>query len=174
MLAGALLACAVMVHPTTLDAIVRVESHGSASAIHVNGLSDKEQPHPLNSTDAAAIARRYIAAGKSVDLGLMQVNSRNLAGLNLTIEQVMDPCTNLHAGGTILAAFYSKAAQHYGQGQSALIAALSAFNTGDEWLGIRNGYVSKYFTVPAITANAATAKIIQVKVNRHASDTEVW
>ncbi len=172
MLADALLACALMVHPATLDAVVRVESHGYASAIHVNGINDKDQPRNLDSIGAAAIARRYIAAGRSVDLGLMQVNSRNLAGLNLTVEQVMDPCTNLHAGGTILAAFYSKAAQRYGQGQTALIAALSAFNTGDEWRGIRNGYVSKYYVVPAIAVVVAAA--IPAKVNRHASDTEVW
>jgi type IV secretion system protein VirB1 len=45
--------------------------------------------------DAVAIVRRYVAAGYSVDIGLGQINSRNLAHLGVSIEQAFEPCTNL-------------------------------------------------------------------------------
>lgn len=174
MLDAVLLSCALMVHPTTLDAVVRVESGNQPAAIHVNGISDKNQPHPLDSTDAATIARRHMAAGRSVDLGLMQVNSRNLTALGLTVEQALDPCTNLRAGGTILQSFYAAAVRRYGEGQQALAVALSGYNTGSEWRGLQNGYVSKYYVVPPIEQARVQARIIPVSTNKHASDTEVW
>ncbi len=172
MLPEALLACAMMVHPVTLNAVVGVESGGRPAAIHVNGLA--VQPHPVDAADAAAIAHRYIAEGKTVDIGLMQVNSRNLADLNLTVEQVLDPCVNLHAGGAILARFYTAAAQRYGKGQLALAVALSGYNTGSDRRGLQNGYVARYYSVPSMEAAQRAAKVALVSTDRHASDTEVW
>jgi type IV secretion system protein VirB1 len=164
----------MMVHPVTLKAVVTVESGGSVNAIHVNGLADNAQPHPKDATDAAVIAHRYIAAGQSVDLGLMQVNSKNLPGLGLSVEQVLDPCTNLHAGGTILAAFYAREAQRYGDDQRALIAALSDFNAGNEVAGIRNGYVAKYYAILPLSVLPSALRPIPASTNGHASDTEIW
>ena len=110
------------------------------------------------------MAERYIARGYSVDIGLMQVNSRNLAALGITVEQVLDPCTNIHAAATILTADYAAAARTRGDGQAALQAALSAYNTGDFYRGFANGYVARYYGpggVPALTGGvheAAAAK----------------
>jgi type IV secretion system protein VirB1 len=84
----------------------------------------------------------------------MQVNSRNLAALGTTVEQVLDPCTNLQAAATILTADYAEAARTRGDGQPALQAALSAYNTGDFYRGFANGYVARYYEpggVPALT-----------------------
>ena len=97
MIAAALLACAVNVAPVTLEAVMRVESGGSPLAINVNHLAGP-QPSPATLAEAVAIAQTYVARGYSVDLGLMQVNSRNLAALGTTIEQVLDPCANVKAG----------------------------------------------------------------------------
>ena len=99
------------------------------------------------------MAERYIARGYSVDIGLMQVNSRNLAALGVTVEQVLDPCRNIHAAATILTADYAAAARTRGDGQAALQAALSAYNTGDFYRGFANGYVARYYGpggVPAL------------------------
>jgi len=137
-----ILACAPGVAPQTIQAIVEVESRGNPLAIHVNG---GRLPRPaLDALDAAKLARAAIAAGHSVDLGLMQVNSANLPRLGYTAEQMFDPCTNIAAGAAILTAEYRRAAARHGPGQTALHAALSAYNTGSPKRGIENGYVSRY------------------------------
>jgi type IV secretion system protein VirB1 len=148
-----LLACAPNVAPVTLQAIVQVESGGNPLALNVNGT--RLQPPPArDAREAALVVESYIARGYSVDIGLMQVNSRNLAALGTTVEQVLDPCTNIRAAATILTADYAEAARTRGEGQPALQAALSAYNTGDFYRGFANGYVARYYGpggVPALT-----------------------
>jgi hypothetical protein len=78
------------------------------------------------SYEAAKLARQYIAAGYSVDIGLMQINSRNLSGLGYTVEQALDPCRNVRGGVTILTADYVEALQPFTPGRPALQSALSA------------------------------------------------
>ena len=94
------LRCAPTVAPQTAAAIVLAESDGRPLAINVNGRS---QPvAATNVADAVATARRYVAAGNSVDLGLGQINSRNMRLLGLTWETIFDPCTNIAALGRVL------------------------------------------------------------------------
>jgi type IV secretion system protein VirB1 len=141
---AALLACALNVAPATLQAIISVESGGDPLALHVNDL--RVQPSPSrDAQQAAQLAASYITRGYTVDLGLMQVNSRNLAALGLSVAQVLDPCTNIRGGAAILTADYAEAVQSRGNGQVALQAALSAYNTGDFYRGFTNGYVARYY-----------------------------
>ena len=154
MIAAALLACAINVAPSTLDAIVRVESHGDPIAINVNRLSGP-QPRASTTQEAIDIARRFISAGYSVDLGIMQINSRNLKGLGYTIEDAFDPCKGIAGGAAILTSFYGSAVALYGDGQGALLAAISAYNTGTFWRGFENGYVGRVAGIPAIPIQAA-------------------
>ena len=135
--------CAPYVALPTLVAIIHVESAGNPFALHVNGI--ERQPAPIRNRDeAVAKARYYITRGYSVDLGLMQVNSRNLATFGVTMTQMLDPyaCTNVRIGATILAADYTRASMVYGPGQRALRAALSAYNTGSFYRGAR--YLARY------------------------------
>jgi type IV secretion system protein VirB1 len=177
----ALLACAPNVAPITLQAIVQVESGGNPLALNVNGVR-VQPPTATDAKGAAEVAERYVALGYSVDLGLMQVNSRNLAALGTTVERVLDPCTNIHAAATILTADYVHAAQTRGDGQPALQAALSAYNTGDFYRGFANGYVARYYApggVPALTGgvrDAAAAKRTPVppSANPYTADTTVF
>ncbi len=186
MIAAALLACAANVAPVTLEAVMRVESGGNPLALNVNHLAGP-QPHPATLAEAAAIAHGYVTRGYSVDLGLMQVNSRNLAALGSTIEQVLDPCVNLRAGAAILTANYAEAARSRGEGQSALRAALSAYNTGSFYRGIANGYVAKYYGpsgVPALAGDVPQAVLTAAAVkhaaalpsppNPYTADTQVY
>jgi type IV secretion system protein VirB1 len=173
MIPAALLACAPNVAPVTLEAVMQVESRGSPLALNVNGL--RVQPAPArDAQEAAQIARSYIARGYNVDLGLMQVNNRNLAALGYTIEEVLDPCTNVKAGAAILTANYVRAVQSFGEGQGALRAALSAYNTGDFWKGYRNGYLAKYYGpggVPALAGGIRQATFTAAIVNHAAKPT---
>ncbi len=151
MIPPALLGCAPNVAPATLQAIAQVESGDNPLAIHVNGI--RVQPRPArNAQHAARAAESYIARGYNVDIGLMQVNSRNLAALGVTVEQVLDSCSNIRAGATILTANYAAAARARGDGQSALWAAISAYNTGNFYRGFANGYVAKYYELGGVPA----------------------
>ena len=157
---AALLACGSSVDPSTLRAIMRVESGGRVYAINVNGAPS--QPSPASSAaDATAEAQAWIARGYSVDLGLMQVNNRNLQSLGFTVAQMFDPCTNIQAGASILTADYLAASSGRPNPQDALKAALSAYNTGNFERGFYNGYVAKYYGpgaetgyLPIVTAAA--------------------
>ncbi len=167
---AALLACAPNVAPVTLEAVIRVESGGDPLAIHVNGV--RVQPTQATSAaKAAQIAEGYILRGYSVDLGLMQVNSRNLMALGTTVERVLDPCTNVRDGAAILTADYAEAARTRGDGQAALQAALSAYNTGSFYRGFANGYVARYYGpggVPALAGGVRKAAATAVAMKRAA------
>jgi type IV secretion system protein VirB1 len=146
--------CAPTVAPETVLAIVQTESRGRPFALNVNGA---RQPAPqTNAVDATAVARRYVAAGFSVDLGLGQINSRNMRGLGLTWETVFDPCTNIAALGQILTQNY-QAVSAGRDPQSALRLALSMYNTGSTSRGFRNGYVAKVVGNAGVTDGIASA-----------------
>jgi type IV secretion system protein VirB1 len=133
--------CAPSVAPQTVAAVVRTESHGRQFAIGVNGVARQPAPQS-NAADAAATARRYINAGYSVDLGLGQINSRNLRAVGQSLETIFDPCTNLAALSQILSANY-KSVRSGRHPQEALRVALSMYNTGSTSRGFANGYVGR-------------------------------
>lgn len=170
MIPPALLACAANVSPVTLEAIIQVESKGNPLALYVNHYAGP-QPHPGTIAEAASTAEGFIARGYSVDLGLLQINSRNLAGLGYTIAQALDPCTNIRGGAAILTANYADAARDRGEGQAALKAALSAYNTGSFFRGFANGYVARYYGpdgVPALAGGVQQAIATAAAVKRAA------
>jgi type IV secretion system protein VirB1 len=137
-----LLACAPNVAPATLNAIIQAESGGNPLALHVNG--SQQQPPPVRDpAEAARVAETYVGLGYSVDVGLMQVNTRNLAATGHSIQQALDPCTNILHGSTILSSDYAKAVRTRSDDPYALLAALSAYNTGDFHRGFDNGYVAQ-------------------------------
>ena len=147
--------CAPGVHPTTLSAIVRTESSGHMYVLADSGprnlpwsirKSMVRTFYPSTPQEAAEIAKSLIDSGHLVDIGLTQVSSQNLPRLGLSIEQLLDPCVNLRAGGQILTDFYLNARKQYKDQQSALLAAISAYNTGNFESGFSNGYVQRVVT----------------------------
>ena len=113
--------CAPLVDPVTMAAIVQQESQGNPLAVRDNTTARGHRPRDRQ--EAIAIARRLMNAGHSIDLGLGQINSRNLAGLGQTAEAMFEPCANLHAAQTVLVAAWR-------QSGGSLTGALSAYNTG--------------------------------------------
>jgi type IV secretion system protein VirB1 len=142
--------CAPSVAPATMLAIVRTESGGFIHALNVNGT--KSPPRPKDQASAAILARRYIAAGYSVDLGLAQINSRNLSRLGMTIEDALDPCRSLASGASILTQNFVATSSDQ-QPQARLRVALSMYNTGSRSRGFSNGYVGK------VLANAGSVAV---------------
>jgi type IV secretion system protein VirB1 len=134
--------CAPTVAPETLLSVVQVESRFDPLAIGVNG-SPRLNVTPTSVDDAVARAGDLIAAGRSLDLGLAQINSKNLAWLGLSLREVFEPCTNLKAAARVLQDGYGRSdAGRVGE-QAALRATLSYYNTGHPVRGLSNGYVGK-------------------------------
>jgi type IV secretion system protein VirB1 len=148
--------CAPSVAPQTLLAVARVESGLDPLAVGVNGPRSRQLSY-ADPVDAVRAARALIAAGENIDLGLGQINSKNLAPLGLTVEDAFDPCRNLAAAAQILAAGYRRAAPDSEHEQEGLRTALSFYNTGRPDRGFANGYVAKVTAaaqvVPALTAS---------------------
>ena len=145
--------CTPSVAPETVLAIIQTESSGDPFALNVNG--GRQPARQTNSADAAATARRYVAAGYSVDLGLGQINSRNMRWLGLTWETVFDPCTNVAALGRVITANYNAAIAGRDP-QTAVRVAISMYNTGSQTRGFRNGYVAKVVGNAGVTVAAVS------------------
>ena len=122
-------ACAPGVAPETLAAIAQTESGLNAFAIGINGPGGGAV---LAATRQEAVERAHalLRDGRSIDLGLMQINSRNLGWLGLSVEDAFDPCRNIAAGARVLIAF-------------------SGYNTGHPRRGFENGYVARVLAASA-------------------------
>ena len=136
-------ACAPTVAVSTVQAIVDRESHGNPFAVNVNGTG----PLAATTTRDAALARVAFAIAHrgTADVGLMQINSSHIGEDGVTVEALLDPCTNLRVGARILTVNYKAALLKYPAGQPALRAALSMYNTGNFTSGFANGYVAQYY-----------------------------
>jgi type IV secretion system protein VirB1 len=134
--------CAPAVAPETLLSVVRVESGFDPFVIGVNRPTPA-RIHPKSMSQAVTAARRLIASGADIDLGLGQINSANLAPLGLSIADAFDPCRNPQAAGAVLQQAYQSQSPTPGREQAALRSALSIYNTGRNDRGFRNGYVAK-------------------------------
>lgn len=134
--------CAPQVAPQILAAIVQVESGFNPLALGINGAPQMRR-RPGSRAEAVNMARTLIAAGRSVDLGLAQLNSRNLHRLGLTVDEAFDPCRNVAAAGRLLSSNYAAERSRHPNAQTALRAALSRYNTGHATRGLTNGYVAR-------------------------------
>jgi type IV secretion system protein VirB1 len=134
--------CAPEVATEAVVPLVMTESGGDDLSINVNR---GPRVHASTVADAAALARRYISAGYTVDVGLAQVNSANLARLGVTIEQAFERCTNLRLASAVLQEGFGLASRHY-TGLDAISATYSLYNTGTLTRGFRNGYVDRVWT----------------------------
>lgn len=143
--------CAPQVAVSTMKAVIRTESGFNPLALNING-GVKLARKPRSYNEAASWATWLINRGYSVDMGLMQINSVNLQRLGLNAYSVFDPCKNLQAGAKILTENYLRALKDTPNKQTALLKAISAYNTGNFRNGFRNGYVAKVVRAPTLIA----------------------
>ena len=115
--------CAPSIAERDLVALVRNESGGDTLAIHDNTTASTYRPQDPQT--AIARASQLLQANHSIDLGLMQINSKNLTMLGLTVESAFDGCSSVRAA-------------------SDLLSRISAYNTGSPTRGFRNGYVARF------------------------------
>ena len=138
-------ACAPEIATEAVVPLVITESGGDPLQINVN---KGPRVRVRSVADGAALVRRYVAAGYTVDVGLAQINSANFARLGVTIEQAFQPCANLRLASIVLQHGYGLASRHY-DGLDAISATYSLYNTGTLTRGFRNGYVGRVWTAAA-------------------------
>lgn len=134
--------CAPEIATEAVVPLVVTESGGESLKINVN---KGPRVRAGSVEEAAAIVRRYMAAGYTVDVGLAQINSANFASLGVTVEQAFEPCTNLRLASTVLQHGYGLASRYY-SGLDAISVTYSLYNTGTMTRGMRNGYVSRVWS----------------------------
>lgn len=146
--------CSPDVHPLIVNAIVKTESNYNPFAIGVNR-GGRLVKQPTNIGEAIDTAKRLLASGANIDMGLGQINSANLQWLGLTVEQAFTPCANLQALQTVYLHCYNRAGT---TGLSDRIQrAFSCYNTGNMTGGFSNGYVKK----TTKNYNELTARVAQ-------------
>jgi type IV secretion system protein VirB1 len=129
--------CASDISFSALEAVAAKESRFDPLALHNN--TRKMTVYAKDLASAVLLARKWMNAGDSVDLGLMQIHTSNLTPLGLTVERAFDPCASLGAGAAILRAAYDKGSTP-AEREAALLIAYSRYNTGRTLDGVINGY----------------------------------
>jgi type IV secretion system protein VirB1 len=171
--------CAPTVHPETMTAVIVTESRGRQFAVADAGpvkLPWTQRKYLVRSFNfdtadlAVEKATELIKNGHTVSLGLSQINDRNLRGLNLSVRDVFDTCTNIAAGAYILTNFYKKATAKFGENTKALRAALSAYNSGNWIRGEQDGYVDIVYRNAGIPVPGFKAKEKNLSIKLLVSD----
>lgn len=80
-------------------AVMEVESSSHPWTVNISG----KDYYPKKSQDALRLVESALSQGKSVDVGLMQINGYWMRKLGLTPDIVLDPAVNLILGAWILA-----------------------------------------------------------------------
>ena len=148
--------CAPEIATEAVVPLVMTESGGDDLSININ---KGPRVRAASIADGAALVRRYMAAGYTVDVGLAQVNSANFARFGVTVEQAFDPCTNLRLASSMLRAGYGLAIQHY-TGLDAISATYSLYNTGTLTRGFRNGYVGRVWSAASGMGTIQTRPLV--------------
>jgi hypothetical protein len=123
--------CSPRTAPRVVSAIAQIESGLHPYAVHDNTAGTAHYFASLQ--DAASFIRRRLAEGAAISgVGIVQINSVNFAGLGLSVEAALDPCTNVKYGMILLHEYYRDAVARYGQTTDALRWAFMAYNGGPQ------------------------------------------
>lgn len=134
--------CAPNIAPSTLSAVVEHESGFNPLTINING-PDKLPRQPYSVEEAVATAKYLDAQGYNFDVGVGQINSRNIHKYKVDWRTAFLVCSNLRLAATILTDCYARASAGQHDPQLALRDALSCYNTGTFDRGLTNGYVGQ-------------------------------
>lgn len=156
--------CAPLVHPTTLRALIEVESAGNPYAVSVNypqslrnaGVDLPQFSQPHSAREALELIERLAAQGLSTSVGLAQINVQRLTVRSELIAELFDPCVNLAVAQRILLDCDSE--QSRGRELTAplrLRRTLLCYNAGNAGSDIQSPYTSKIARAAARYLRAA-------------------
>jgi type IV secretion system protein VirB1 len=151
-LATLIASCAPLVHPTTMHALVRVESAANPYAVSINrpkshaanGTTLPTFRQPRSTVEAQRIVDVLHAQGFTTSVGLTQINTEHLSRLGLGVTALLDACTSLKLAQSILLDC-DRATARTGRPRR-LHQILSCYNSGNATTGIRNGYAARVRT----------------------------
>jgi hypothetical protein len=158
--------CAPGTEIPTLRAVASVESHFDPFAVRDNTTHESWRPRSLAA--AADMAKERLTKGHSVDVGLMQINSANLAALGMTVEDAFDVCHSLTAANRILLSAFT-AGSSEPERKAAILIALSRYNTGRPLAGIANGYANQVLAAQSVVRTGPLAP-----ENAHRLQWDIW
>lgn len=162
--------CAPQVHPTTMHAILSVESGQNPYAIGV--VKGRLARQPRSKAEAVATARALAAAGWNFSMGPAQINRYNLNAYGLTYETAFEPCKNIRAGAQILKSCYDRAQKVLSNDQQALRAAISCYYSGNFTTGFKADFKGQPPYVQKVLARAsAIVPVIPIIANKSAGNT---
>jgi type IV secretion system protein VirB1 len=133
--------CVSPSHRTVMMAIVKVESGGKPLVIGLNK-GYRLQTQPQNESQAKAWVDYLEKNNYNFDVGIGQVNIKNIHRYGYKASDFLDPCLNLKVASDIFDKSHQYALAR-DNSQNALQKAISAYNTGNFSSGFANGYVAK-------------------------------
>jgi len=115
-----------------MAAVIAVESGGNPYAIHDNTTAVSYAPPTLG--EAIGIGELLVDRGHSVDLGIAQINSGNMAHYRIGVASLFNPCVNVNVGARILRDAWRSAIGRYGSAPEVrprvVFAAAQGYNSG--------------------------------------------
>jgi type IV secretion system protein VirB1 len=133
--------CGPTVDPVTTTAMVKAESSFNPLAIRDN--TAKVSFSPRNWEAAESIILEQSARGHRLAIGLMQITTPWAARLRIKPAALLDACTNIAIGTSILADNYRACATAARSPESTLTCALSMYWSGNGRTG--GAYVNRIF-----------------------------
>ncbi len=134
--------CSYKVSIQTMRAIIKTESDYNPLAINLNG-GFKLKHQPQNYLQAINWVNYLEYHHYNIDIGLAQVNIKNAHKFGFKARDMLDACTNIKLASVLLHDSYVRVYNPHEDKQVSLYKALSEYNTGNYYAGIRNGYVNK-------------------------------
>ena len=123
-------------------AIVKTESRGNYLAIGLNR-GKRLRYGARNLAEARSWVEYLEQHSYDFEIGLAQVNIRNVHKYGFSANDMLDPCKNLKLAADILQHSYLNAKSVSANNREALYKALSAYNSGNYRTGFTNGYVQR-------------------------------
>ena len=136
--------CVPSIAQSSMIAIIQVESKGNPLALNLNK-GYKLQFQPQSKVQAQKWIEYLEKHNYNFDIGLAQVNINNANKYGYKATELLDPCTNLKLGSSILIKNYTNALPGSKSPDEAWQKAISAYNTGNFHTGFTNGYVGRVY-----------------------------
>lgn len=133
-------------HRSVMTAIVKVESGGNPWAININKKGIRLLAQPKTKDEAISWINWFNERNYNIDIGIAQINIKNIKKLGYNPTDFLDPCLNLKIASIILLDNYKGSLKYTNNSDDAVKLAISAYNTGNYRSGFTNGYVQKVVT----------------------------
>ena len=132
--------CAPNIDLKLMKSIITVESGGNEYAINVNGYIHLLR-QPSNYYEAVGWINYLEKNNYNFDIGIAQINIKNIHKFRLKAIDALNPCVNLRLANIILVKEYIKVTKLFKYNR--VFNTLSAYNSGNYTTGYNNNYIKK-------------------------------